>query len=211
MEAVFLFDQLKRRVSMDVFDNKVQYLILVFFLVVGITAGTFTVSNMKYSAKIELSEYINLLFITIKQNNIDYFSIFINSFLQNSAIFAIISLFSLLMIGIPTIAVVLMIKGFFVGFTVGVLSLNFGTGGLIAIVFSTFLSNIVLLPCICKAGVLGLNNSICIFKNRKIPKTTKDQIILSKPHFAKMFIIYLVSLIGVIIETLLTPALIKLM
>ena len=205
-----MFANLKRRVSIDILDNKVQYLLLVFFLVVGITAGTFTVSNMKISAKTELSEYINLLFFAIKSKTIDYFSIFINSFLQNTAVFAIITMFSILMIGVPVIIVALVIKGFCVGFTVGVLALNIGSGGLAAIVVCTFLPNLVLLPCICKAGVLGFNNSITVIKTRKIPATAKDRMILSKPHFARMFCVYLVSMIGVILETWLTPALIRL-
>ncbi|MDD5016471.1 MAG: stage II sporulation protein M [Eubacteriales bacterium] len=192
------------------FDNKVQYLLLVFFLVVGITAGTFTVSNMKISAKAEFSEYINLLFYSVKTNPVDYFCIFINSFLQNTVLFAIITVFSLMMIGVPVITVVLIIKGFCVGFTVGVLALNLGSGGLAAIVFCTFIPNLVFLPCLCKAGVLGLNNSIVAFKNRKIPKTARDVLISSRPHFAKMFKVYLFSLIGVILDTLLIPALIKL-
>lgn len=196
---------------MDVLDNKLQYLILVFFLVMGITAGTFTVSNMTHINKLALLEYISMLLHSVKTQSIDYFSVFIHSFLQDTLIFGAIAMFSLLMIGMPAITAILIFKGFCVGFTVGALSLNIGSGGFLAIIFCTFIPNLVLLPCVCKAGVLGLNNSITVFKNRKIPNTARDRMISSKPHFARMFKVYLFSMIGVFLETLLTPALIKLL
>lgn len=205
-----MLEKFKRRVLMDVFDNKAQYLLLVFFLIIGITAGTFTVNNMKSGIKTELYDYINLLFITIKTNKLDYFSIIINSFLQNTVVFAIITMFSLATIGILVIAVMLIFKGFCVGFTIGVLSLNFGSGGFWAIVLCAFFPNLIILPCICKAGIMGINNSIAVFKNRKIPKTNKDKLLSSRPHLIKMAKVYLVLLLGVFLETLLIPALIKL-
>lgn len=200
----------KRRIWFDVMDNKIQYLLLVFFLLVGIAAGTFSVSNLQGSSKQQLSEYINLLFITIDQNSIDYFSIFINSFLQNSILFAIITVFSLSMMGIPLISAAMVVKGFCVGFTVGVLSLNIGAGGFLAIIVCTFLPNLVLLPCICKVAVMGMNQSITMIKCRHIPATGRDKIITARPHLVKTLQVYLISLIGVAMETLLTPALMML-
>ncbi len=201
----------KRRIWFDVMDNKIQYLLLIFFILVGITAGTFSVSNLGGGSKQQLSEYINLIFVTVKYNSIDYFSIFINSFLQNTTIFAIITVFSLSMMGTPVICAAMILKGFCVGFTVGVLSLNIGAGGFLAIIVCTFLPNLVLLPCVCKAGVMGLNQSIIVIKCRRIPATARDKIFSARPHLVKMLQIYLVSLVGVALETLLTPALMVLL
>ncbi len=205
-----MIDGVKRRIWTEVTDNRAQYLLLVFFLLVGIAAGTFSVSNLETGAKQQLSEYINLLFITIKLNSIDYFSIFINSFLQNTILFAIITMFSLSILGIPLITAAMIVKGFCVGFTVGVLSLNIGGGGFFAIIACTFLPNLVLLPCICKAAVAGLNQSILTIKSRHIPSTARDRIVSARPHLIKMLQVYLISLVGVAMETLLTPALLML-
>ena len=200
----------KRRIWFDVMDNKVQYLLLVFFVLVGITAGSFSVSNLAGGSKQQLSEYINLLFVTVKYNSIDYFSIFINSFLQNTILFAIITVFSLSMMGTPIICAAMILKGFCVGFTVGVLALNIGAGGFLAIIVCTFLPNLILLPCVCKAGVMGLNQSIVVIKCRRIPATARDKIVSSRPHLVKVMQVYLISLVGVALETLLTPALMML-
>ncbi len=206
-----MFTGIKRRMYMDISDNRLQYLLLVFFLVVGITSGTFTVSHMQPGERTALTGYMDMLFTAIKTQSIDYVSVLLHAFLQNTLLFGAVTAFSLLIMGIPVIPLILIAKGFCVGFAVGVISLNMGLAGVAAVFFCVFIPNIVLIPCICKAGVMGINNSILAIKNRKIPNTTKGRLLSSKPHFSKMMIIYLISLIGVLLETLLTPALIKLL
>lgn len=205
-----MLNSLKRRVSMDVLDNRIQYLLLVFFLVVGITAGTFTVSRMEPGEKTALTGYMDMLFSAVKTQNINYFSVFIHAFLQDTLLFGAVTMFSLVMFGILIIPVLLIVKGFFVGFAVGALSVNLGFGGFATIIFCEFIPNLVLIPCVCKAGVTGLNNCVTVLKNRRIPYTAKDRLLSSRPHISRMLLIYLVSLIGVIFETFLTPVLIKL-
>ena len=205
-----MISNVKRGIWFDVMDNKGQYLLLVFFLMVGIAAGTFSVHNLGGGSQKELSDYINLLFVTIKYNSIDYFSIFISSFLQNTVIFAIIALVSMTMMGVLLTPVVMILKGFCVGFTVGVLSLNVGAGGILAIIVCTFLPNLVLLPCICRAAVIGFNHSITVIKCRRIPSTTRDKVIAARPQLIRILKAYLISLVGVAFETLLIPALIML-
>lgn len=195
---------------MDVLDNRVQYLLLVFFLVVGITAGTFTVSRMEPGQKTALTGYLDMLFSAVKTQSIDYFSIFLHAFLQDTLLLGAMTMFSLVMFGMLVIPAILIVKGFFVGFAVGALTINLGFGGFAAIVFCEFIPNIVLIPCVCKAGVTGINNCIIVLKNRNIPYTAKDRLISSRPHISKMLIIYAISLIGVVLETMLTPVLIKL-
>jgi stage II sporulation protein M len=205
-----LLSNIKRRVSEDVVDNRIQYLLLVFFLVVGITAGTFTVSNMEPGEKTALTGYMDSLISAVKTQEIDYFSVFIHAFLQDTLLFGAVTTFSLVMFGLLIIPVILIVKGFFVGFAVGALSVNLGFEGFLAILFCEFIPNLILIPCICKAGVTGFNNCITVMKNRRIPYTARDRLISSKPHISKMLKIYLISFIGVVLETLLTPALIKL-
>lgn len=205
-----MLENTKRRIFTDVLDNKAQYLLLVFFLVVGITAGTFTVSNLQMGTKEALESYRDSIFISVKSTDPNFWAIFFHSLLNHTLIFGVIMAFSLMMLGIPVIAATLIFKGFCVGFTVGVLALDMSFGGFLAIVICTFLPNIVLIPCICKAGVLGLNNAIQVFKTRHIPKTPQDKLNSSRPYFLKMLFVYAVGLMGVLIESLLTPALMKL-
>ncbi len=199
----------KRRLVTDLLDNKGLYLLLVFFLVVGITAGTFTVNNMQDGSKDALDSYTGQLFLSVKTSPVDFTSVFFHALLQDTLLFGTITLFSLMILGIPAITLILVFKGFCVGFTVGVLALNLGAGGLLAIVFCTFLPNLVLIPCLLKAGVVGIGNAVDVFKMRRIPKTTADKLVMSRPLLVKMLIIFTVSLLGVLIQALLTPALMQ--
>jgi stage II sporulation protein M len=199
----------KRRLATELLDNKGQYLLLIFFLVVGITAGTFTVNNMQEGSKEALGSYTGRLFLSVQTTSVDFLEIFIHALLQDTLLLGVITMFSLMVLGIPFIALTLVFKGFCVGFTVGVLALNLGMGGLMAIVFCTFLPNLVLIPCILKAGVEGIRNAVDVFKARHIPKTSADKLVMSRPLFKKMLIIYAVSMIGVLIQALLTPVLIQ--
>ena len=144
---------IKRRIYMDIADNRVQYLLLVFFLVVGITSGTFTVSHMQPGEKTALTGYMDMLFSAIKTQSIDYFVVCYCMRFCRTRFFSGLTMFSLLMLGIPVIPIIYHAKGFCVGFAVGVISLNLGFAGLAAIFFCVFIPNLVLIPCICKAGV----------------------------------------------------------
>lgn len=205
-----MLSRLKASVMDEVLSNKVQYLVVVFFLVVGITAGTYTINRMSGQAHTELSEYIQLIFSTVKKGAIDHFTVFLYAWLQNTIVFATITAFSLLMIGIPLIAAVVILKGFCVGFTAGVLVLGFGSGGFVAIVVAMLLPALVLLPCVCKAAVLGTGYSVTVIKMRRVPQTPRDRMIAAKPMFSRMLRVYAAAMIGVIIEALLSPALMQL-
>ena len=204
-----MLTQAKRRILMDMVDNKAQYLLLAFFLVVGITAGTFTVSNMQDGAKDALRSYITSLFVSVQTSAVDFWKVLLHALLQNTLLFGCLTMFSLMVLGIPFIVLAMAAKGFFVGFTVGVLALNLGAGGLVAILFCVFLPNLLLIPCTLKAGVLGLRNAVTVFKTRHIPKTPSDKLMMSRPLLLRMLCIFGVSLIGVLIQSLLVPLLIK--
>ncbi len=204
-----MLNDTKRRIFTDVLDNKVQYLLIVFFLVVGITAGTVTVGNLQMGTREALMSFKNSLFMSVKSADPDFWGIFFHSLLYHTLVFGVIAVFSVMMLGLPVIAAVMIFKGFCVGFTAGVLALNLTVGGFLAIVVCIFVPNIVFIPCICKAGVLGLNNALQVFKTRHIPMTAQDKIMTSKPYFIKLLIVYAFGFIGILIESLLTPALMK--
>lgn len=205
-----MFGEAKRRVLTDVLDNKIQYLLLVFFLVVGITAGTFTVGKLQIGTREALDTYKDALFVSVKSASPDFWGIFLHSLLYQTLVFCVIALFSMMMLGIPVIACVLVFKGFCVGFTVGVLALDMSAGSFLAITVCILLPNLILIPCVVKAGVLGFNNAILAFRTRRVPKTAHDKLLSSRPCFLRLLAVFAFGLIGVLIESLLTPALMKL-
>lgn len=199
------------RIKDDIRENKIQYLLLVFFLIVGITSGTFSVAHMRPGEKTALSGYMELVFEAVNTQQIDYLGVFFHSLIQDTVLFGMMAVFSMSFLGIPFIAAVITAKGFFVGFTSAVLAVNFGFSGFAAIIFSTFIPNLVFLPCIVKAGELCVNNCVAVFRTRKIPGTARDRLVNARPHLKKMLAAYLLSVLGVLLETLLTPSLIRML
>ncbi len=129
--------------------------------------------------------------------------------MQNAFFFVIIILFSFWPLTIPVILFAEALKGFYIGFAIGVLTLEYSANSFLLVLVVVMLPNLILLPCFIKAGVYGIKNAFNVFKNRKIPSTAKDKLINSKPYLKQMLKITLLSLAGVIIETVVTPLLIK--
>ena len=209
MEAADLLREIKRGAIYDIADNKAQYLLLVFFLVVGITAGTFTVSNMQSETKNALCTYAAVLFFSAKTAQLDYLRIFLSALFVNILYYGAFAWLSMTMAGIAFISVLMIVKGFCAGFAAGVLSLDFFGGGFGAILSCSLLPNIILLPCFIKAGVLSLNNSVETFKNRSIPSTARGRLKDAAPHFKRLAAVFFISILGLLIQTFVTPALIK--
>ena len=106
------FVRINELIGRDIKNNKTKYIIIVFLFIVGITAGTFTVSNFRETAKQELKDYVLLLLAALKSSEVRHFSILIFSWLQNTVLYLVMGAFSLLMAGIPVVAALILFKGF---------------------------------------------------------------------------------------------------
>jgi stage II sporulation protein M len=199
----------KTAILEDLNDNKTAYLLIVFFILMGLSAGAFTAGKLPDADKAEATNYISVLVDSVKNTQLDFLKVFYNSCLQNITFFAIIIIFSFWPLTIPIVILAEAIKGFYIGFAIGVLTLEFSANSFILVLIVVMLPNLVLLPCLIKAGVLGISNAITVFRNRKIPSTSKDKLINARPFFIKMLKVFLISLLGVLLETILTPLLIK--
>lgn len=176
---------------------------------VGLSAGAFTAGKLPAADKTDAANYLSILVDAVKQSQLDFFKVFYYACLQNISFFAIIIIFSFWTLTIPIILLTESVKGFYIGFAIGVLTLEYSLHSFLMVLIVIMLPNLILLPCFIKVGVLGIGNAITVFKNRKIPSTSKDKLINSKPYLIKTFKVFLISLLGILIETVLTPLLIR--
>jgi len=197
--------RLKQNVAEEVLRSKVQYLVICFCLFAGIAAGMFAAGGAKQG----LSETTAALLAAIKTSAVDHLAVLFYAWLQNTAVFAAISFFSLIMAGPLFVAAIVLLKGLCVGFAVGALSLMFGAGGFFAIVFASLLPNLILLPCICRAGVMGWNHSLMLIRSRRTPRTARDRMVLARPFFRRMIKVYAAALAGVLVQALASPAMLR--
>lgn len=202
-------DRYRQAILEDLSNNRTSYLIVVFFLLMGLSAGAFTAAHLPSGDQEDAVNYISWLVKTVKQADIDFFKVFYYSCLQNLCFFAIIVMFSFWPLTIPIVLLTEALKGFYIGFTIGILTLEYSANSFVLVLIVVMLPNLVLLPCFIKAGVSGIRNAVEIFKRRRIPSTSREKLGYARPFLVKILKVFLISLIGVLIQTLLTPLLIR--
>lgn len=190
-------------------NNKASYLIVIFFILVGLSAGAYTAAQLPSGDQEDAVNYMSWLVNTVKQVDIDFFKVFYYACLQNLIFFAIMIMFSFWPLTIPILLLAEALKGFYIGFAIGILTLEYSANSFILVLIVVMLPNLVLLPCYIQAGVSGIRNALDIFRRRHVPSTSREKLFYSRPFLFKMLKVFAISLIGVLIETILTPLLIR--
>jgi len=181
--------------------------VLVFFAA-GIAAGAFTVDALSSVQKEELINYFQSFFTVLDQEPVQSAVIFKQSLINNSQFAILIWLLGITVIGVPLILMIVGIKGFIVGFSVSFLVEGMGLKGLLFAVAAILPQNLLIVPGIIAAAVLGISFSISMLRRKK-----------SKPKksFASELAIYsinilftlLILLFGSLVEGYITPVFMK--
>ncbi|AEE96646.1 stage II sporulation protein M [Mahella australiensis] len=192
-------------------DNWVLYIIVLFAFIVGIAAGSFSVGAMDETQRSELIDTINNFFVILGTTPMDTSAIFKQSLLNNGEMALLSWVFGLIaIIGVPLIFLLIVVRGFVIGFTVGFMVKEFAYRGLLFVTLSMLPSNIISIPISMAMAVVSTRYSIYLWKNR--------QNIMDKAQRRQQFLIYTVIvlilfgalLIATLIETFIAPALVSL-
>ena len=166
---------------------KLTYIGIIIVFIVGILIGIIVSFKTSESDKIEIREYIEN---TLEIANENKQEIFINTFAQNVKFSLIIWLFGCTIIAGFTIYILMIYKGFLIGYIIAILLNIFGTSqGLIYSVKLLIIQNIIFLPILFLLATSGIRLCKGIIK--------KD--IDLKYEFLRHCIILIVSLIIAII------------
>jgi stage II sporulation protein M len=142
------------------------FLVLVFFAA-GIAAGAFTVDALSSVQKEELINYFQSFFTVLDQEPVQSAVIFKQSLINNSQFVILIWLLGITVIGVPLILLIVGIKGFIVGFSVSFLVEGMGLKGLLFAVAAILPQNLLIVPGIIAAAVLGISFSISMLRRKK--------------------------------------------
>ena len=114
------------------------------------------------------------------------------------------------MIGIPTILVIDVIKGFTIGFTISFIINQLGIKGIWISLAGVMPQNIIYIPCIIISSVLAMEFSLMIFRDKSRTQW-KSHILVSITSYSIYFLIVsMVMCIGFFMEAYLTPNMVKL-
>ncbi|MBA1337070.1 MAG: hypothetical protein HPY66_3506 [Firmicutes bacterium] len=200
---------LKKAILKHMKSNLLLYFIVFVFFVGGVAAGAFTVDALSITQREELVIYFQGFFNVLDEGPVPSAAVFKQSLKNNFQIVALNWVLGVTVIGIPVILLMVGLKGFVIGFSVGFLAEEMGFKGLFFALAAILPQNILLVPSIIISGVLGISFSTAIIKRRKArhKKSLASEFTVYSLNMAAVVVIVAV---GALIEGYVSPVFMKL-
>lgn len=189
--------------------NILTYFFVIMFFLIGISSGAFTTKALTESENKELIAYLENFFRIVDTKVIDKFAILKQSLINNLQTGVLIWILGVTIIGVPLILLLIALRGFIIGFTVGFIIKQKGLRGLIFSIFSLLPQNIIIIPGVIILGVLGISFSIMLIKN-KIQKKRYNNILNQFFVYSTIIaIVYIFIAFGCLVEAYISPLFVK--
>lgn len=185
--------------------SNIFLIIAVVFFLTGIILGVNSVSYTKGNI-VDLNSYFKELFTFVSSRDISYKEIFLSSILSNLLIFMIIFVLGNWAIGSPFICLVLLLKGYMIGYTFTVFIQMFAIKGLCMALVGIVPQNLIYIPCFIILSAIASSHSYDKLKN-KVQKINKTEFINDYINLSLAIVVPIV--VGIILETFLLPNILK--
>lgn len=177
---------------------------------IGISSGAITINMIGVEQKKDIIKFLESFFKIISENDVDNAILIKQSLKNNLQTFILLWFLGITIIGIPLIIGLVLIRGFVIGFTVGFIVKELGIKGFVFSVFSILPQNIFFIPWIIASGVCSLMFAIKFIKS-KFNKNNKSSFFSETILYTiTMSSLFLISLIGTLVESYVTPIFMKL-
>lgn len=190
-------------------DSKIIFLWVLLFLLIGIVLGSCTVYYMSDFNKVEIGTYFSEFLSFLGTNKISYLQVLLRSIFNIAPIVLIIVLLGFTLIGCPVILFIDLVKGYILGFTFALLASILGGKGIILLALGIVIQQIIFIPCIIILSTVAIKNSIIKIKEG-IGKERLKNSRINKNYMKVQSILSAILIIGIFIETYISPNLIKL-
>lgn len=162
------FNNFKNAMVENVIKYFKEYLIVTICFVIGVVAGVVFINNLSVNQSNEITTYVNSFIDTLKSGvSFDYFELLKNSIIQNSILVLVLWFVGATLIGMPLVFAIIIFRGFCLGYTVSAIVHILGTSkGIIFILTSVFLQNIIFIPAVIALAVSGIRLYQTVVKNR---------------------------------------------
>lgn len=160
---------LKNIIFKHITNNLRSYTILVILFLIGIIIGVMFINNANESQQEQLKGYITGFVDSLKGDyQIDTAKLLKTSIMNNVKIAVILWFVSSTVIGVFAVYGIIVYRGFCIGYTTASIVAILGTGkGILFLIASLLLQNILFIPCIISLGVSGMNLYKSIMKDRR--------------------------------------------
>ena len=189
-------------------ENKITFLWVLLFFLVGIVLGSYTVYYMSDFNRVEITTYFNNFLEFLGGNSVAYTSILVDSIKSILPMVVIIVLLGYTAVGTPIILMMDLAKGYVIGLTFSLIVSMLGSKGIMLVLSGLMLQNLIFIPIIMLISVLAIRHSVTKLKMG----VSRDRVKLdvSRAYLNFQGLLSLIIISGILIETYISPNLIRL-
>lgn len=189
-------------------ESKGYFFIVLIMFCLGISFGLYTVKYMGASDKSDLMSYFSSFTNSIENESINYGSLLFEVIKKNIILIIPIIVFGMTFFGDPIILIIVLIKGFILSYTFSFITTTFEGKGVGLAIAAVIPQNLIYIPCIILLSVISVELSTEKFKERFF-KSGKNKKNISSEVLYKYILIGLFFTLGIVIETYISPNLMK--
>ena len=189
-------------------ENKITFLWVLLFFLVGIVLGSYTVYYMSDFNRVEITTYFNNFLEFLGGNSVSYTSILVDSIKSILPMVVIIVLLGYTAVGTPIILMMDLAKGYVIGFTFSLIVSMLGSKGIMLVLSGLMLQNLIFIPIIMLISVLAIRHSVTKLKMGVSRERVKLDVSRAYLNFQGLLSLIIIS--GILIETYISPNLIRL-
>ncbi len=151
-----------------IINNKKEYIIITLIFIIGIFLGVLFNNNIQENQKNEIGTYINTFIDKVENiEQVNYIELLKTSIMQNIFLAVTVWFFGTTVIGIPIVFGIVLYRGFCLGYTISICISFMGfSKGLLFIIISLLLQNIVFIPAMLALAVSGFKLYKSIIKDK---------------------------------------------
>lgn len=197
-----------QKINVNFRENRLLYLLVLAFFSIGIVLGAYTVKYMSPKDSTDLANYYTSFTQSLGTNSISSTGLLFEVLKNNIITILIILAVSLTIFGSPVVLLIDLAKGYTLGYTFSFLITTFNGKGLGVALASSIPQNIFYIPFFIGISILAIEISSVKFKERVFSKGGKGQIVVSE-LIAQLSVLFIIFIVGVIVEVYASPSLIK--
>lgn len=188
--------------------NKKTLLFFTLLLIIGIIAGSIFMAILSETDKKSVTDYFNNYISNIENNKLNYLESIKNGLFNNLLYIIIIWILGISIIGIPIVTIMFFIKSFTLGFSIASIVFNYKLKGCLLNFINIFPHQMIYFLIYMLITTYSIFFSLKMINSIINKKNMDFKIMMNK--YVKILIISVIAItIGIIIETFITPLLIK--
>jgi stage II sporulation protein M len=151
-----------------IISNLKEYIIVLLIFLIGIFLGVMFINNANETQENEIQNYINTYIENSKEGNIEIQDSLKTNIKEDVILACLLWFAGTTVIGIPIVFGIILFRGFCLGYTISATIATIGfTKGLIFILTSILLQNLLFIPAILILGVSGIKLYKSIIKDKR--------------------------------------------